>query len=106
MALHPTTKMLLCIEELRKLDPEMPAQIMAVFMAVAGKPGTHQREVGNTFGLSSSSASRVFARLSDLPGGLGLLNFREDPQDRRVKVAKLTPKGDRVVRAVTRIMEG
>ena len=105
MALNATTKMLLALEELRKIDPEMQAQQAVVLLAVAKQPGLSQSDAMQLAGVARSSISRIYARLSDLPGGLGLLRMEEDMNDRRIKIARLTPHGSRILASITRILE-
>jgi DNA-binding MarR family transcriptional regulator len=89
------------LEEFRKLNPEMQAQQMAIFLAVAGKPDSTVTELGIATGQPTNSASRNVAALSKthrkgLPG-LDLLTAVEDEMDRRTKRIRLTPKGVRVM---------
>lgn len=97
------------IEEMRKLDPELPLQTVAVFVAVALKPGITMKDLGPLVGLSQASISRNVAALAkthrlDKPG-LDLLIAREDPVERRRKIVELTPKGRGVLSALLAALE-
>lgn len=92
------------IEEFRKLNAEMQAQQMAIFLAVAAKPDLTVTDIANATGHSTSSVSRNIAALGKthrkgLPG-LDILVAVEDPIDRRNKRIRMTPKGARVMAAL------
>jgi DNA-binding MarR family transcriptional regulator len=103
--LSSLTRLLRIVEELRKLDPEMPMQAAGVLLLLAKEPGTTQIELLARAGVSKSSVNRIFARLSDRPGGLGLLSMKEDPEDLRRKITNLTSRGKLVITSLERIIE-
>lgn len=90
------------VEEFRKIDPEMQAQQILLFLHVAGKSGISMKELASLTGLAPSSVSRNVAALSNLHRkghpGHDLMVAYEDPDDRRNKLVKLTYKGQLVYR--------
>ena len=106
----PLTRAVLFIEELRKLDPEFPAQTALAFLIIAGEEGISQAETATRMGLSKSAIQRIFDRLSEkgsLSGrpGLGLIEVRLGAADARQRCAYLTAKGRRVLASLTHYME-
>ncbi len=96
------------IEEFRKLNPEMQAQQMAIFLTVAAKPDLTITELAKLTGQASSSVSRNVAALGKthrkgLPG-LDILMAVEDPMDRRNKRISMTPKGVMVMNSIERLI--
>jgi len=93
-------KLTAIVEEFRKLNPEMQAQQMAIFIAVAGKPNCTITEIAAMIGHPASSVSRNVAALSKYHRkgmlGLDVVVATEDAMDRRHKRVNLTPKGQRV----------
>jgi DNA-binding MarR family transcriptional regulator len=91
----------LAIEEFRRLDPEMPTQLVSTFLSVALKPGILASEVAEQIGTTLSSTSRHARDLSDFvhkgKPGYGLIEQRGDPTDRRRRQLHLTIKGQRFV---------
>jgi DNA-binding MarR family transcriptional regulator len=89
------------VEEFRKLNAEMQAQQMAIFLAVAGKPNCTITELSVVTGHATSSISRNVAALGKfhrkgMPG-LDVMEAVEDNVDRRLKRVRLTPKGQRIM---------
>lgn len=95
---NPITKAIGLVEELRKIDPELPMQVAHVLLVIARYPGLCQREVAARTQIGKSSASRIIEGLS--ARGRGLVSATEDAIDRRVKVLMLTDQGRRVVRRI------
>jgi DNA-binding MarR family transcriptional regulator len=97
------------LEELRKVDSEMPLQMAATFMTVANEEGITMKLLGEKLGISQSSCSRNVAALSKFhrlnKPGHDLLYATEDPEERRRKIVKLTPKGKRVAESLLEILE-
>ena len=85
----------------RTLDSEMQAQTMTVFLIVVESHPTPvpMPEIARAAGLAQSSTSRNIAALGTYhrkgQPGLKLLDSYEDPMDRRTKLVKLTPRGER-----------
>ncbi len=72
-------------------------------LVIAQNPETPVVRVQEALGLSQAACSRNLSRLSsgrpDKPG-LRLIEQYEDPYDRRNKIARLTPQGREVVKAL------
>lgn len=90
-------KLLTIISKFREQDAEMPIQQAVTFLWVALNEGKTQRDARQSLDMPASSASRNLAALSKVhrlgKEGLGLIQFDEDPNDRRAKILSLTPKG-------------
>ena len=87
------------IEEFRKLDPEIPSQAINAFLYIVLHEGCSVKDIGEALNLRQSSASRNVALLSKMhrlgKPGLGLIEAKEDPRDRRWKTVNLTARGRR-----------
>ncbi|MDX0801722.1 MarR family transcriptional regulator [Sinorhizobium medicae] len=98
------------IEEFRKLDPEIQAQTITLFLMVVARPGITMKELVQQSGLASSSVSRNIASLGAVhrngEPGHDLLRAYEDPTDRRTKKVELTAKGRRVYETLVTILAG
>jgi DNA-binding MarR family transcriptional regulator len=96
------------LEEFRKLNPEIQAQQIAIFLAVVIKPDQSVNELAVATGQGNSSASRNIHALSKVHrkgmSGLGLLTAVEDELDRRLKRIRLTPKGVMVMNSLERLL--
>lgn len=95
------------IEEFRKLNPEMQAQTILTFCAVASKEGVvGMKDIERMTGMSSASTSRNIAALGPYHRkgnpGMDLVVAFENPDDRREKLLKLTPKGRRIAESLVR----
>lgn len=55
------------VEEFRKLDPEMQAQTILLFLLVVARPGITMKELAQSTELSSASISRNIAALGGDP---------------------------------------
>ena len=95
------------LEAVREIDGDLTAGQILTLIEVALSPGTTVSNIGQRLGVQLSTVSRN----ADIVGtygrqgkkGLGLVERRPDPEDRRVKGLYLTAKG---VRAVTRMLGG
>src|SRR5512133_1673266 len=58
--------------------------------------------VGEELGVTSAAASQMLDRLVQL----GLVERREDPEDRRGKVISLSPEGERIMREAVAAQRG
>ena len=65
MATKPLTRALLLIEELRKIDTELPAQYAIALLRVAGEEGITQSNLMKRIGTNKSTIQRIVDRLSD-----------------------------------------
>jgi DNA-binding MarR family transcriptional regulator len=106
-----TRRLILIIEEFRKLDPEMQAQTMMTLLLVAAKPGIQMKEMQERLGIARSTMSRNVAILSShgyragYPG-YALIEAREDPTDRKSKQVFLTAKGKRFLESIQSYLGG
>lgn len=102
-------KFVKCLEEMRKLDPEIQAQTISCFVTVAMHPGITMKDLGERVGISQASTSRNIAALSKVHRlnrpGHDLVTATEDPVERRRKVVYLTDKGKRVAESLKDIMD-
>lgn len=93
-------KLISLIEEFRKLDTEMQAQQMLIFLIVMRNPDIGMRDLEDKVGLSGASVSRNVAAMSKVHRkgrpGHDLVEAYEDPEDRRYKKVKPTHKGKMV----------
>jgi DNA-binding MarR family transcriptional regulator len=103
-------RLLCAIDEFRKINQDITANQMAVFLTVAMKPGSTQRELSEVTGLADGTISRIIAILSDrgLGGkaGAGVLSIDPVPGDYRVRAQNLTLMGRLVVNSLRSIMTG
>lgn len=101
------TNKLNVLEEFRKIDPEMPIQMAVVFLNIAADEGLNMSELYQRSGISQSSVSRNVAALSKWhranKAGHDLVYTKEDPMERRRKVAFLTSKGRLVAEAIAKL---
>lgn len=102
-------RILRAIEELRKIDPDMQAQTVAVYLLIAAKPEITARGIQEYMGFASSSATRNVAILTDVGGrngapGLNLVTATPSVNDRRIKHLTLSHKGRMVLRSIERLM--
>lgn len=97
------------LEVFRHMDPEMQAQTMATFVAIAAHPGLSVKDVKDRLGIAGSSASRNVAALSKHhrlgKEGHDVVYAVDSLEDRRVKVIDLTPKGRKVMHELLNAME-
>jgi DNA-binding MarR family transcriptional regulator len=87
------------LEALNEIEEGMQLNAALVLLRVASKPSIYQRELPKYVPLTQSTTARIVDRLSDR-GGLGLINSREDFEDRRTNILTLTTRGQEAVRGV------
>lgn len=96
------------VEELRKIDPEMQAHTINIFLVVCMNPGITMKDLGQQLGVSQATMSRNIAALGKVHRlnrpGLDLVEAQEDPAERRRKIVNLTPKGKRIKDALEKII--
>ena len=89
------------INVLRKLDREMPAQVLATLFYVATHDDCHKQALEEELEFTAASGSRNSDWLSDKhrlgKPGLGLITKSVDPSNRRRTTLKLTPKGKQLM---------
>lgn len=97
-------RLLVALEEFRKIDAEMPIQQAVIFLNVAIEEGISLRAVAAKVGQAHSSVSRNVAALGEMhrlnKPGHNLIITREDPADRRQKNITLTHNGNRILRTL------
>ena len=90
-------KLLLVTEEFRKMDREVPAQVISMFFYIASHDPCHKQALEEDLDYTVASASRNLDWLSDRhrlsKPGLGLVEKFRDPENGRRFMARLTPKG-------------
>ena len=109
MKLQALNKLLLAVEEFRKIDPQFPPQMAATFIFICSHDGCSVKDIERGLGMSQSSASRNAAALSANhrtgKTGYGLIEVRADPHDARYKLLHLTPQGKRIGETLSHLME-
>lgn len=99
------TDHLKCLEELRKIDPEMPIQRAAIFMYVASHEHCTGRDIAAAMGVDLSTTNRNVRDLGDVnrrgKPGHGLVASRADDVDPRRMVFSLTPLGKRIASTIS-----
>ena len=104
-------KLMRAIAELRELDPELPAHTALAFLSVAeaGPEGITQHELGIRLGISSSATQRNVKLMSKLRGvdtpGLGLLEVTTPIENGRMRVLRLSAKGQKLAAKLAKIVE-
>lgn len=83
-------------------QPDMTAQAIVLLLTVAVQKETSMSKLADETGLTSSSISRYVAKLSrgmtPVDKGADLLEATDDPWNRRIKIVKLTPRGQALVK--------
>ncbi len=89
------------ISVLRALDSDMPITQASCFLWVALNEGRTQVELRRALDLPSSTSSRSLAALSKVhrlgKPGLDLIEWVENPEDRRAKLLYLSIKGRQTI---------
>lgn len=92
------------------ISETMPIQIAATFLTVAQYEGRSLREYCDLAGVKQSTMSRHLLDLGERNRqkgpGFHLVEQRSDPQDLRRNVYTLTGKGQKLLQAISSIMEG
>lgn len=85
------------ISVFRDLDQDMPMTQAICFLWVALNEGRTQVELRQALNMPSATSSRNLAALSKVhrlgKAGHNLIEWAENPEDRRAKLLYLTPKG-------------
>lgn len=96
------------LKRFRDFDQEMQMQTAQTFIAVAMQPGITMKELSEKVGISQASCSRNVSALSRVhrlnKPGMDLVVAAEDPMERRRKVVKLTPKGQRLAETLKQVI--
>lgn len=89
------------ITELRKEAPEMPVQMLQVFLEICRNEGQSGIDIQNKLGITRSSTSRLLATLAEgmdsTRPGFKWLEWRLDPTDARAKLYYPTTKGKEIL---------
>lgn len=89
------------LSELRELDADMPMNQAVCFAWIALNEGRTQVELRQDLDMASSTSSRSLAALSKVhrlgKPGLNLIEWVENPEDRRAKLLFLTTRGRHLV---------
>lgn len=94
------------LELIRKdIDPEMPIQMVVVFLRLALKGEASMQDLMDAAGISQASISRNVSALSKThrrgkPGHNLVIAF-EDPMERRRKLVRLSTKGKKLADKVS-----
>lgn len=93
--------LLKALKPFRELRKTMPLQYVTAFLSVAVKEGQNVSEYAKMVGTSQSLMTRHLADLGDInryhKPGYGLVEAKDDVMDRRNRINRLTPKGQRLV---------
>lgn len=91
------------------IDPNIPAQMLQTFMAVAMNEGKSLTEIADIVSANLSTASRHLLELGDrnrrMEPGYGLVARTPDPMNLRQNSYSLTPKGRLLLTSIIKIME-
>lgn len=87
---------------------DIPASQLLTFLAVAFRGEAPMAELADATGVVLSSVSRNVAKLGPGPNpkepGLGLLQAKEDPWNRKRKLVSLTRSGEELAAAVEKLI--
>lgn len=90
-----------CLEELRKLDEQMPMQRAVIFLLIAQHKSCTMQQLSEWTGHSVSTCNRNTAALSTThwngKPGLGVVSMEPDPNEPRRKLITLSASGRRIV---------
>jgi hypothetical protein len=88
----------------RTMHPRIEAQTIVTFLMVASHEGRTQQQIAELVGTTQSSVSRNLAALAQYGDvALDLVTIRENPENRRQKEVRLTPKGRMVIQQIRAI---
>lgn len=108
-------KLISVVERFREQNPNMQAQMMLIFLLIGTNPGITLKKLEQMTGEKDAIVVRNVQALSsegykkrdgERTPGLGLVQTEEEANDRRAKVAYLTPAGRGVFKEFKRILEG
>jgi len=96
------------MKEIRFLDWEVPAQVIATFFYIASHEGCNKQAIEEALNFSSASGSRNTDWLTKRhrlgKSGLGLIIKEADPANGRRLVLRLTPKGEAFIEKLKTIL--
>ena len=106
----PMFGLIRALDEFRRLDPDPTVQVVQALLAVAVWEEAALHELAARLDVSPSTISRNMGMLGEYgrgqKKGLRLVLVHEDPQDRRYKVVRLTPRGREVVARMVEAVKG
>lgn len=109
MKLNDLMKLEKALSHIRKIQSDFPASALHCLIVVMMNEGITQLDVSKKLDLPRSTTSRCMRLLSDRlsPGkeGMGLIDFRPDPNDIRFKGAFLTPAGHQLAKELADIIK-
>lgn len=98
------------LSRFRDLHTDMTVAQLMCFMLIVERPGITQRDLYQLLGMTDSASSRIVAILSDIGSrgtpGLGLVDMRTNPMDRRERLLYLTHRGSRLAEDMQRDLAG
>ena len=105
------------MQELRKLDYEVPAQVILCFVFIASHNPCHSEVLCHELGLTRAAVSRNTDWLSKKhrltnpvtktkKPGLNLIKKEVDPSNRRRMLLSLTVKGKSIAKDLRKILDG
>lgn len=104
-------KLAAALNAFRALDPNLPLSVILTYLEVGDHTDIEVRELPGRTGLSVPSINRALTYLgehhwSKKPGkpGLQLVEQSVSPEDMRVRVATLTPKGRALKQSLEEIL--
>ena len=93
---------------LRKMDSEMPAQLVSALFYIASRNECHKQALEEDLGLSVAAGSRNTDWLTENhrlgKRGLGLIIKERDPSNKRRLMLTLTPKGEELIQTLKDIL--
>jgi DNA-binding MarR family transcriptional regulator len=99
-----------CLEEFRKLNPDIKVSAAMAFLMVCTDDGTTVSGIAQALGIPLATASRYVSELGRTnrykTPGYGLVEMREVITDRRNKEVRLTAKGRAVRDSLMSCMGG
>lgn len=103
-------RLMKAFELLRLMDREIPGQLVSAFFYVCSHNGCHKLALEQDLGLETASSSRLTDWLSDYhrlgKPGLGLIEKRRDPSNRRRQILHLTAKGELLLQQIEEAVYG
>ena len=98
------------LQEFRKLDYEVPAQVILCFVFVASHNPCHSEVLCHELGLTRAAVSRntdwLSAKHRLKKPGLGLINKEVDLSNRRRMILSLTDKGKIIAKDLRKMLDG
>lgn len=98
------------LEEFRKINQDVTANQVIIFLLIAMRPGISQKELMKLTELADGTVSRICGVLSDRGNrgtvGQGLIEIRPSPTSFRSTAQHLSPKGRRLLDAIRKAAKG